>query len=58
MEKITYSVAEAATILGISKSYAYTLIRNKQLPVLEVGKRRLIPKILLDEWIEKNIKSV
>lgn len=54
MEKITYSVPEAAAILGISKSYAYTLVKEKKLPVLNVGRRKIIPKISLETWIKEN----
>lgn len=54
MEKIVYSVPEAAAILGISKSYAYTLVKEKKLPVLNVGRRKIIPKISLETWIKEN----
>lgn len=54
MEKIAYSVPEAADILGISKSYAYLLVKEKKLPVLNVGRRKIIPKISLETWIKEN----
>lgn len=54
MEKIVYTVSEAAELLGISKSYAYDLVKQKKLPVLEIGKRRVIPKRMLEEWIFAN----
>ncbi len=54
MEKITYSVKEVAELLGISQSYAYELVKEKKLPVLELGRRKVIPKIVFDIWIKEN----
>lgn len=54
MEKIVYSVQEVAGLLGISKSYAYQLVKEKKLPILDLGKRKVIPKVYLDEWIQEN----
>lgn len=54
METLVYTVSEAAELLGISKSYAYDLVKQKKLPVLEIGKRRVIPKRMLEEWILAN----
>lgn len=51
MEKLVYSVQEAAELLGISKSYAYELVRNGTIPVLELGKKRVIPKEKFNNWI-------
>lgn len=54
MEKITYSVQEAAELLGISKSYAYQLVKEKKLPILNLGRRKVIPKAMLEAWIKEN----
>ena len=54
MEKIVYSVQEVAERLGISKSHAYGLVKEKRLPVLDLGRRKVIPKILLEAWIKEN----
>lgn len=54
MEKVVYSIVEAAGMLGISKSYAYQLVKEKKLPVLDLGKRKVIPKNRLEEWIQEN----
>lgn len=51
MEKLVYSIQEAADLLGISKSYAYELARNGTIPVLELGKKRVIPKEKFNQWI-------
>lgn len=58
MEKIVYSVSEVAQLLGISKSYAYELVNEKKLPVLEVGSRKVVPKVYLDNWICENTVKI
>lgn len=57
MEKLVYSVAEVAAALGISKSYAYHLVKTNSLPTVKLGKRRIIPKDLLEKWLQENINS-
>ena len=44
MEKLVYSVQEAAEVLGISKSYMYELARRGEVPALKLGKRLVVPK--------------
>ncbi len=51
MEKLVYSIQEAANLLGISRSYAYELVRNGTIPALELGKKRVIPKEKFIAWI-------
>ncbi|MFI3202080.1 MAG: helix-turn-helix domain-containing protein [Eubacteriales bacterium] len=55
MEKLMYNVKEVAAVLGISKSYAYQLVKERKLPVLELGNRKVIPKLALERWIEENV---
>lgn len=54
MEKLVYSIPEAAEVLGISKSYAYMLIKEKKIPYIEIGNRKLVPKTMLEEWMNNN----
>ena len=51
--KSTYSVAEAAEVLGISVTKMYQVIRMEGFPVIVLGKRRIIPIKSLDQWMEK-----
>ena len=53
MEKLVYNVSEVAELLGLSRSYTYELVKQKRLPVLDLGKRKVIPKKGLEEWIQK-----
>lgn len=51
MEKLVYSIQEAADLLGISRSYVYEMVRNGTIPSLELGKKRVIPKVKFNQWV-------
>ena len=51
MEKLVYSIQEVAELLGISKSYAYELVRRGTIPSLKLGKKRVIPKEKFKNWV-------
>lgn len=55
MDKLVYNIPEVAELLGISKSLAYQMVKEKKLPVLELGKRKLIPKASLELWLQHNM---
>jgi excisionase family DNA binding protein len=40
-------VAEAGELLGISRAFAYELVARGELPVIRLGRRRLVPKVAL-----------
>ena len=48
------TVAEAAEKMSISKSQLYKMIQRGEIPVVEVGSRKLIPRRKLREWIDEN----
>ena len=50
-ERLVYSVAEAGALLGISRAFAYELVAHGELPVIRLGRRRLIPKAALSALI-------
>ncbi len=50
-DRLTYSVAETARILGISRSYCYELVQQGVLPSLRLGRRRLIPRATLERYV-------
>lgn len=54
--KRTYSVEEAATLLGVSRSAAYLAAQRGKLgvTVIRVGKRYLIPSAPLDRILSGN----
>ena len=47
-ERLVYSVAEAGALLGISRAFAYELVARGELPVIRLGRRRLVPKWALN----------
>ncbi|MDM8345921.1 helix-turn-helix domain-containing protein [Pseudochrobactrum sp. sp1633] len=47
----TLSIAQTARILGIGRSTLYNLIKDGQLPIRKLGKRTLILREDLDQFI-------
>jgi excisionase family DNA binding protein len=46
-DRLVYTVAEAGELLGISRAFAYELVARGELPVICLGRRRLVPKVAL-----------
>lgn len=51
-ERLTLSIDEAAAMLGISRAHAYELVRRGELPRLRLGRRVVIPRKALEEYVE------
>ncbi len=49
------SVPEAAEMLGISRNFAYELVKRRELPAVKLGKRLLIPRAALEKRLEKEV---
>lgn len=47
----TYTVPQAAHILGVSAWLYYDKAKKAELPILQVGNRRLVPKVQLDAFL-------
>lgn len=54
-ERKTYTVPEVARLLGISKAHAYELIRIGRVPAIRLGRRILVPRRLLDGFLENGM---
>lgn len=50
--KLTYSVPEAAKILGVSASKMYEVVKIQGFPTIKVGSRLLVSAKGLENWIE------
>ena len=50
--KLTFTVEEAAGLLGISRGLAYQLVQRGQLPHLRLGHRIVIPRRALEEFLD------
>lgn len=42
------TIPEVAELLGISRNFAYELARRGEIPVISFGKRKLVPRIALE----------
>ena len=47
---------EVAAVLGISRAGAYNLMRSEGFPTLFIGKRMVVPKDRLMDWMNTQIK--
>ena len=47
------TVTEAARLLRISRNLCYELIAQKQLPHIRLGRRILLPRYGLEQWIAR-----
>ena len=43
-ERLTLTVEEAATLLGISRAFAYEAVGRGEIPSIRIGRRILVPK--------------
>ena len=50
-ERITLTVKEMAEMLGISYNTANQLTWRENFPVLQIGRKKLIPREALDAWL-------
>ena len=44
-ERLVYTIPEAGRLLGLSRNSAYAAALRGDIPTLEIGRRRLVPKI-------------
>ena len=51
------NVKQVASVLGISDSGAYELIQEDDFPSLRIGKRIVVPKENLQQWISYHTKG-
>ncbi len=58
IEKATYSVSEAAKVLGISRTLAYELVSEGEIPSLQLKTRRVVPKIAIEKMLENAYERV
>ena len=49
--KLTYTVPEAAELLGISRTTAYECVRRGEIPSLTLGRRVLITRAQLEQLL-------
>ena len=52
LERLTLSVEEAATVLGISRAFAYESVRRGDIPHVKIGRRLLVPRAALERLLD------
>ena len=52
MNRQTYTVVEAAKILGIGKNKAYEAIAANQIPSIRIGGRIVVPRAALQRLLD------
>jgi excisionase family DNA binding protein len=55
--RLTMSVPEAATALGISRGHAFAMVHSGELPSIRLGKRLLVPVEALRRMVDAAIAS-
>jgi excisionase family DNA binding protein len=53
VERLLYPLAEAAQLLGIGRTLLYEELAGGRIEAVSVGRRRLIPRDALDEYIDR-----
>jgi excisionase family DNA binding protein len=54
-KRLCIAVPEAAEMLGISRNFAYELVKQGKLPAIRFGERLLIPRAVLENMLEKGM---
>ena len=54
-KRLCITVPEAAEMLGISRNFAYELVKQGKLPAIRFGKRLLIARAALDRMLEEGV---
>lgn len=53
LERRLLRMSEAATVLGVSRSQLYTLVRNGSVPAVRIGNCLRVPVSAIDRMIEE-----
>ncbi len=54
INKLTLTITELAVYLGIGKNKAYQLAKSKGFPAIKLGKKILVNKEKLQQWLNEN----
>ena len=47
--KLCYTIPEAAELMGVSRNHGYELARRGELPIVQLGKLKFVPKAKLHD---------
>jgi len=57
MERLSYTIPDAATAIGVSRSLLYQLIGAGEIRTFKVGTRTLVPASELSAFIDRKMKE-
>lgn len=52
-EKLVLTVPEAGQLLGVSRATAYMLANTRQIPIIKLGRRLVVPKVALERLLNE-----
>lgn len=52
----TLNAQQVADLLGIAKNSAYTLMHSEGFPTLHIGRRLVVPKEKLLQWMDEQLE--
>ncbi|MGI6327651.1 MAG: helix-turn-helix domain-containing protein [Dethiobacteria bacterium] len=55
--RLTYSIVEAAKVLGIGRNSMLRLAKNPEFPAVQVGRKWIISKNSLHKWVDGITKN-
>ena len=55
MDRLRYTVTEAAALLGISRTSAYECVRRGEIPSLALGRRVVISRVALERLLDRGV---
>jgi hypothetical protein len=50
-ESAAYSIPQAGAMVGLSRSGAYDAARRGEMPILEFGRKKIVPKAVWDRML-------
>lgn len=56
-DRLALRPGKVAELLDVSKDTVYDLIHSGRLPAIKIGRRFVVPKRSLEEWIDKQAKA-
>jgi excisionase family DNA binding protein len=54
-EHVLLTIPEAAAILRVSRTTAFVMARNGEIPTVRIGGRVMVPTAHLQAWIEERV---
>ena len=57
MTRLTLTVAEAATVLGVSRRLVYDAVARGELRAITIGRRLVIPRAALEQLLGQPLEA-